>query len=170
MSSNFIDVLLENRTALSESVTARLSTSGAVHYRTLDGDVLQGRVDKLIDTFLKSVQKKPAIFLSYIKEVTEERISEGFFLHEIQTALQILEEKSWKLVIEHLPLEEQVRCLSQITGTIGTAKDHLAHIYLEHLEKAEMTTALLQRRLEEMSKGTDSGPVDEDVLPSAREA
>lgn len=165
MSSNFNDVLLRNQIELSETVIARLNTSGAVHYQSMDGHVLQGRVESLVDTFVKSVQRRPAVFMSYIEQVAEERISEGFFLHEIQVALQILEEKSWLLVVENVPLENQVRCLSQITGTIGAAKDQLAHVYLQHLEKAEMNAAMYRWRLEELAKGTDSGPVAQEVLP-----
>lgn len=168
MSSNFNEVLSKNKAVLSETIIARLKTSGAVHYQTMDGDVLQGRVDLLVDSFLKSMKKRPGVFITYLKQITEERIPEGIFLHEIQTVLQILEEKSWQLVVDNIPQEDQVRCLSQITGTIGAAKDQLAHIYLQHLEKAEKDAAFLKWRLDEMAKGTDSGPVADDVLPATR--
>lgn len=167
MSNCINEVLLENKAALKEVIVARLKTSGAEHYLTMDKDVLQSRVDTLVDTFLKSMNKRPGVFITYIKQIAEERISEGVFLHEIQVVIQILEEKAWRLVVENIPQSDQVRCLSQITGTIGVAKDQLAHVYLQHLEKAEMNAAFLQWRLDEMAKGTDSGPVAEEVLPPA---
>ncbi len=165
MSRNFIEVLLQNQAVLSETIIARLKTSGAVHYQNMDGGVLQRRVDILVDCFLKSMKNRPGVFINYLKKIAEERIPEGIFLHEIQTVLQILEEKSWQLVVENMPQMDQVRCLSQITGTIGAAKDQLAHVYLQHLEKAEMNAAFLKGRLDEMAKGTDSGPVVEEVFP-----
>jgi len=165
MSSKFYDVLWGKRVEISKTIVARLKTSGADHYQTMDGGVLQRRVDILVDTFLKSMKNRPGVFINYLRKIAEERISEGIFLHEIQTVLQILEEKCWQLIVKNVPLGDQVRCLSQITGTIGAAKDQLAHVYLQHLEKAELNAAFLKGRLDAMAKGTDSGPVVEGVFP-----
>jgi hypothetical protein len=165
MSNCINEVLLRNKAVLSETIIARLKTSGAVHYQAMDRNILQSRIDNLVDTFLKAMNKRPGVFVTYLKQIAEDRISEGVFLHEIQVVMQILEEKSWRLVVENIPQSDQVRCLSQITGTIGAAKDQLAHIYLQHLEKAEKDAAFLKWRLDEMVKGTDSGPVVDEVLP-----
>lgn len=166
MSNCINEVLLRNKAVLSEAIIARLKTSGAVHYRAMDRDVLHSRIDNLVDTFLKAMNKRPGMFVTYLKQIAEDRISEGVFLHEIQVVLQILEEKSWRLVLENIPQSDQVRCLSQITGTVGAAKDQLAHTYLQHLEKAEKDAALLKCRLDELAKGTDSGPVVDEVFPA----
>lgn len=167
MSSKSYEVLRKNRADISKTIVARLKTSGAVHYQTMEKGVRQRRVDILVDTFLRSMKNRPGVFINYLKKIAEERIPEGIFLHEIQIALQILEEKSWQLIVENVPQAEQVRCLSQITGTVGAAKDQLAHVYLQHLEKAEMNAAFLKGRLDAMAKGTDCGPVVEEVWPPA---
>jgi hypothetical protein len=126
--------------------------------------LLRGRAGDLVQSFLRSIKEKPALFLAYLTGIVENRISEGVFLHEIQTVLQILEEKAWWLVVDDVPMADQVRGLSRITGTIGAAKDQIAHIYLRHLERAELRAAVLQRCLDEQAKGTVSEPVGEDDL------
>jgi len=167
MSSTLYDVLSKNKTDLSDGVVHRLRSTGASHYQRMETDVLQSRAENLVESFLESIKERPAVFTAYLKQVAEDRISEGIFLHEIQVVLQILEEKAWTLVVDSIPQSDQVRCLSRITATVGTAKDQLAHIYLAHLEKAEVKAAFLRQRLDELAKGTDSGPVGEDDLPLA---
>jgi hypothetical protein len=159
------EVMSRNEAKLTAGVTQRLKSSGALHYKLMEEVVLKSRAEDLVEAFINSIKEKPDRLKNYLTRIAEERISEGIFLHEIQIVLQILEEKAWKLVVDFVPQSEQIRCLSYITGTIGTAKDQLAQIYLQHLEKAELKAAFLQRRLDEIAKGTVSDPVDEGVPP-----
>ena len=48
-----------------------------------------------------------------------------------------------------------VRHLSIVTGTVGQAKDELARLYLEQKRTADGTIAVLEQRLDELSKGTE---------------
>jgi hypothetical protein len=134
-----------NRAHLENEVYLRMNVAEYLNDHHLDEQILRQRVASLVDSFLKSLQEGPQIFVSYIEDITLERIEEGIALHELQLSLQVLEEKAWTAVVESIPLTEQVPCLSQITLTIGTAKDHIAHIYLQHLEKAEAALILMQQ-------------------------
>lgn len=165
MSRVLYEVLLKNRTELINSVICRLNNSGALHYQRIDAEDLHRRAENLVGAFLASIDERPAVFTTYLELVANERIAEGVLLHEIQIALQILEEKAWRLVVDLMPQVEQVHCLSRITGTIGAAKDQLAHIYLQHLEQVESRVVLLQQQLDELAKGTDGPPlVEEDLM------
>ena len=165
MSTVINEILLENEPKMVEGVVFQLRRSGADHYRKMDEAVLQNRAQSLVKTFIRSARETPGEFIDYIQSITEDRISEGIPLQEIQIALQILEQKAWQLIVGHVPDADQVRCLSLISRIIGAAKDNLAQVYLRHLEKAESRAEILQSRLDQLAKGTDSGPLSEDDLP-----
>ena len=156
--------MLNDKTCLIDAVVRRLRSSSVLHYQNLDKVLLRRRAKALVESFLSSLNRNPSVFTAYIRVVADERISEGVFLHEIQTALQGLEEAAWQIVVRSIPQTDQVRSLSQVTGIIGASKDQLAHIYLQHLEKAESRAAILQRRLDELDKGTDPAPLSEEDL------
>lgn len=144
MSRKLYEVMSKNRANLEDEVFLRMSVSGSLHDHTLDENLLRGRVTRLVDAFLASIQEGPEGFVTYIEDITEARIDEGIVLHELQLALQVLEEKAWGYIVENIPLTDQVSCLGQITLTIGTAKDHIAHVYLHHLEVVEDAIALMR--------------------------
>ncbi len=164
MSSELQKVMAENRVLLQDEVFLRLNASGVLNTHALDEELLQGRVVLLVDKFLASLQNTPEVFVSYVESITDERIDEGIVLHELQLALIVLEEKVWQLVVESIPLEDQVRCLGLITLIIGTAKDRVAHIFLHHLEMVESEISFLRRRSGFLEQGTVPAPVTEDDL------
>lgn len=143
MSRKLYEIMSENRANLEDEVFLRMSVSESLHNHILNEELLRGRVTRLVDAFLVSILEGPEGFVSYIEDITEARIDEGIMLHELQLALQVLEEKAWGFIVESIPVADQVKCLSQITLTIGTAKDHIAHIYLHHLEMVEEAVALM---------------------------
>ena len=173
MSHALFELMHGRRDDLIETVVRRLRSSTAPHYQNLDPDLLRGRSERLVDTFLTALDDAPADFVRFIRRISEERISEGFFLPEIQTALNILEERAWQVAAAEAPAgdaEALVRDLGLITGTIGAAKDQLARIYLQRKEQAESRADRLQARLDELFKGTDAPPlVEDDALPPAGE-
>lgn len=144
MSCNLYEVMAENRANLEDEVFLRMSASSSLYNHPVDENILRGRVTRLVDAFLTSLQEGPEGFVTYIEDITEARIDEGVALHELQMALQEMEEKAWGCVVDFIPLADQVSCLSRITMTIGTAKDHIAHIYLHHLEMVEEAMSLMR--------------------------
>jgi hypothetical protein len=155
-------IMQRGREDLVRSEVQRLHHSTSPHYGRLDPGQLQERAAALVDAFLASVATRPAAFTDHITRITEERIAEGYFLAEIQSALSILEEGAWQLVVQQSAPADQVGQLSRITSIIGAAKDQLARVYLEHLERAESRASRLQRRLDQLFKGTDERPLLQD--------
>ena len=154
----------ENRALLEDEVILRLSASSVLNHHALDEELLRGRVHLLVNKLLASLQDTPEVFVSYVESITDERIDEGIVLHELQLALIALEEKVWQVVVESIPLRDQVRCLGMITLIIGTAKDRVANIFLHHLEMVESEVTFLRRRSGFLGSGTNSGPVTENDL------
>jgi hypothetical protein len=165
MANTLYEMMLPQRTTLTDTIVRRLRHFNASHYQKMDTGVLKNRIDKLVNSFLQSLEDNPLIFVEYMREIMEQRISEGVLLSEIQIVLDMMEEKTWQLVTSRVPLEDQIKYLSRVTGTIGVAKDQVAQIYLKNVEKTESKIAALQGGADILAGGTVSPPVCEyDVL------
>jgi hypothetical protein len=151
------------RDEIVERVTDRLKSSTAPHYREMERGALEKRVGKLVDALVESAERGPATFVGYVQKLAAERIDEGYGLDEIQLALGIMEERAWQLVTERVPPPLQVRELAWITSTVGQAQDHLARVFLRHMERAELRLARLERRVQALAEGTVSPPLLEDT-------
>ncbi len=133
----------------------RLRTAAAPHYRAAEPGLLHERVARLVGAFLESTCSGPEPFVAHVRRLTDERIGEGYYLEEVQLALSALEERAWQLLTEHAEPDRLVGQLAFVTGLVGVAKDELARIYLRRKEHAELRAAELQRRLDELFKGTE---------------
>lgn len=162
MSRELHELLLVHLNEMVRSISKKLKTSMAPHYQQINNSVLNGRVIELVSAFLESIKKDLIPLVTYIQKITEQRIVEGFFLSEIQLALGLLENHAWKIVIENISQDEKVKQLWKISSTIGAAKDQLAQIYLRHHERPEAATDRLQGKLDELFKGTDAPPLQDD--------
>lgn len=160
MSASAHDVFHDQAGTLAAALERRLRESRAPHYRAIEPELLRRRCASIAEAFVESLRGDPAPFVDYIRLMTEERISEGYYLEEVQEALSGLEERAWQLAIERSNIEGLVRNLTVVTTTIGRAKDELARLYLAHKERADSEVARLQQRLQELFKGTE-GHVEE---------
>ncbi len=157
----FHALVAPRRDELVQALCKRLKSSESPNYRKVKQELLRSRCEKLVDAFLRSSKGDPAPFAAYIEQLTEERISEGYFLPEIQLLLSMLEEHAWSIAVEGSSIASLVPNLTLVTSTIGQAKDRLAQIFLAHKQRAETAAASLERRLEVCMQGTDAVLVDE---------
>ena len=137
MSGYLYKIFQESESSLVDDVVQQLRHSTAPHYLEIESGLLQQRIETLVAFFLLSLKETPDKFVKYVAEMASERIAEGFSINECLMALRILEEKSWLLVAQFVPQQGLVKSLSRVTGTVGAAKDQLAHVYVSHLEEAE---------------------------------
>jgi hypothetical protein len=152
-----------SREELIEALLTRVKNSRAPHYRDVHVDQLRARCRDLVHEFRDSLHSARKPFSTYLREITEERISGGYLLHEIQEVLSVFEEELWKLCHrEVIDREDLYRALAAVSGIIGSAKDQLARLYLEQEEKAEQTLVQLQDHLEQLLKGTETVVVSAD--------
>jgi hypothetical protein len=160
--SRFASLIKDRRDDLVTTIVRRLKSSSAPHYRKIDQQLLRGRSERLVDSFLRAMRGEYAPFVDYVEKLTAERIDEGYHLQEIQLALSILEERSWQVAVEHCDVATLVPTLALVTTTIGTAKDRLAQLYLAHKERCESRVASLEKRCEELFKGTEGHALPDD--------
>jgi hypothetical protein len=163
MHADISSFLRESRSEIIKAEVMGLGELHAPHYDDIDSKKLQERVISLVDSFLDSLDDGPAIFVQYLQSVAEERFREGFFLEEIQAALNILGEEVWSIIAERAQLNDRVEFLGKVSTIIGAAKDRLAHVYIEKLKRSESRVALLQKQLDELFAGTVPGPDADEV-------
>jgi hypothetical protein len=136
MTSSPHETLRESSEAIVESVFRRLSGSSALHYNTADKALLRERCETLVQVLLESTAGHPRALAVYIREITRERISEGYHLHEVHLALTLLEKKAWEVCEKAIPDRDPlVKALALLTGVIGDAKDEVARVFVEHHER-----------------------------------
>jgi len=134
MSEQLHQVFVGNEKDLVRDVMQQLKHSTSPHYTELEWDVLHQRVESLVAYFLISLNETPEQFTNYIAGIAEERFVENYSITECLSALRILEEKAWIIIVRDIPQQDVIRALSRATGTIGAAKDLMAKVYVEHLE------------------------------------
>lgn len=137
MSDLLYRVLLDRETDMVNEVHRQLIHSTSGHYEEMPWDLLLHRVESLTAYFMVALHETPDRFVDYVAEMAEARIGEGFRLAETLTAMRILEDQVWLIIVEDVPLPGRTAALAKITDIIGAAKHRLASVYLEHAHAEE---------------------------------
>ena len=67
--------------------------------------------------------------VTFMDKVSDERYEVGFELHEVQTAINIMEESLWKMISEFVDSDKKTAAMKQVSCLLGKAKQELAHEY-----------------------------------------
>ncbi len=157
--------LSARRAEMVERIVVGLRGSGADSYRAAEEAIVRARVERMVDCFVASLRDGPCRFVEFVHELAVARIAEGYLLRELQRALNFLGEEAWRVAAEPAgELAETVRRLALVSGTIGYAKDQLARDYLEQKERAEAALQERRARSGQLSRGTESSELLEDLL------
>ncbi|HVO10557.1 MAG TPA: hypothetical protein VMX54_07340 [Vicinamibacteria bacterium] len=160
MDSTLTSLLDARAGALGRDLATALFAHDAPHYREMPAEEVRARCDRLVAAFLEAVRGGgPEPFVRHLRGIVEQRVAEGFLLREVQQALSLLEAAVW-------PLAEGaggdtatvVRRLAVVTGIVGQGKDELARAFLDQLERCGARASSLQRRLDELFRGTEPTP------------
>lgn len=150
------------RDLLVRALVEGLRASSAPHYHAMDPSLLRERAGQLSDALLAALQGDGPALLLHVRRIAEVRLTEGFTLAEVQRALNLLEEAAWTQVVSQAPAEAQAAMLALVTTALGTAKDHLARLYLEHA--AHGAAAAHAAPAHVLFRGTVSAPELDDEL------
>ena len=155
-------ILEPHRVDLEVLLREKLRHSTAVHYRSADADLLDPRLHALVDAFLAALHDHPVHFGQYLRQIAGERFDEGVDLTEIQFVLNLLGERTWALLCAEIDEREAlIDALGRTSSVIGHAKDTLAQVYLERSRRDSSTLVRLRSCLDQLTKGTDSAPIDD---------
>ena len=155
MATFLAQLLASEKAAIVETIFTRIRNADAEHYQGEDARLVHARIERLAEQFIGACAGDPRDFSQYVRQITAERIREGYHLREIQRVLSMLEFKGWDICAHRIDDRgDLLRSLSLLTETIGIAKDELARVYLEESTKARDSVAILERRIERLMAGT----------------
>ena len=128
---NLVELLGKSQdTIVAESITA-MDRARLKHYTLGGPETTKNKMDTLYSVVFQSIKEKNLIpIVSYIEKMAEKRFESGFELQEVQTAINVMEESIWKLILAELPKEEQPKALGLVSSIIGSGKDTLARTYV----------------------------------------
>ena len=100
------------------------------HYDKLSPEKIRLRLLKLFQALEKAVEVNSCEeMVKFMDKVSDERYESGYELHEVQTAINILEESLWKNIADFVDKDKQVSAMKQVTCILGKAKEELASEY-----------------------------------------
>jgi len=107
---------------------ARAHLSG---YETAGAETTRLRIQTIFDRLLHCIERNNASpLIRYVQELARDRFFGGVELHEVQTAINLLEEAIWKDMMERMPPQDFARAVAQVSAILGMGKDALACSYV----------------------------------------
>jgi len=101
------------------------------HYKQLSPERLRYRMANLFEATVRCVEEeKNDKIVKFIEKVGEERFESGYKLHEVQAAINILEECLWKKIVDYVKVDRQTEALVKVNEILNNAKEVLASTYV----------------------------------------
>jgi hypothetical protein len=124
------EIIEAHRDEVVELLFAELRSSA--HYRRADIEGLRLLCERLVSELSRAVRVSPHTLGDFLCAIADERLATGGNgLGELQLALNVLEHEVWRRVAVAVDDKQLLlQLLGLATGTIGSAKDRLAHRYL----------------------------------------
>lgn len=114
-------------------------------YTKVGEDRTKKKLARLCEEITVCVRDKTLIpILHYTEQMATERYTSGYDLHQVQTAINALEEAVWKRIFANTPSEKLKESLGLVTTVIGAGKDNLARTYVSLATKTKTTSLNLQ--------------------------
>lgn len=116
---------------------------------------------KLVSLYKKIIEcakKKELIpMLQYTEKIAKERFASGYDLHEVQTAINSIEENIWQLIFKNIKADKLAESLGLVSSILGAGKDNLARNYVALATKTKVSTINLQSLLSGSESIADNG-------------
>jgi hypothetical protein len=128
---NLLQLLQEQETAIIDEATEALNRSHLKHYTVAGGDWNRQRLQTLYQLSRDAVSHRNLIpLIKYMEQIAEERYQAGFDIHEVQTAVNVLEESIWQHISQTIPPTDLAEAFGLVGTVLGGAKDALARAYV----------------------------------------
>jgi hypothetical protein len=100
------------------------------HYKQLNPEKIRSRFLRLFQAVEKCVEVNSCTeIINFMEKVSDERFDSGYEIHEVQTAINILEESLWRKISDFVDGDKQVAAMKLVTCILAKAKEELASEY-----------------------------------------
>lgn len=128
---NILECLHQNQTDIIRTAFDSLLRSNLKHYSISSANANWKRIEKLFDLTFGCINEKNLVqIVEYSEKIATERYNEGYDLHEVHAAYNVLEEAMWGIVIKNLDPRDYGQALGLISTVLGAGKETLALTYI----------------------------------------
>jgi len=126
-----IQLLEKNEDKIIDEANIALERTHMAHYEKSGVEENKQRLKHLYHLLLQSVKSRNLVPLTdYFRDIARKRFNSGFSLHEVHTAINVLEETIWRQIITHLQPLELAEALGLVSTVLGAGKSTLANAYV----------------------------------------
>jgi hypothetical protein len=131
-SATDFDVAAFLRARQHEILSTAASALGRARLAHYDTAPAEERLGSLLRVLIASCgARRVDVALSYAECIAVERQSDGVALVELQTAINVLEETLWRVIVRDAPPPVQPAALGMVSTILGAAKDRAACSYVD---------------------------------------
>lgn len=135
------EFLRENKHRILNEATESLNRAQLKSYSLSSIEQNKNRLEKLLDFTITGVENKSLVsMIEYADKLAAERFSNGFDLHEVHTAFNVLEETIWKSIMANFEFSGLGNALGLISTVLGAGKEALALTYVSLAGKTKTQT------------------------------
>ena len=140
--ADLLGVLDRARDHVIDDAVQALTDRGLQHYEEVGGQVVRQRFAALYGLFLDCLgQHTLDPIRRHGETIAQERFAEGFDIAEVLTAVNLLDEAIWRVVVTHLPQEGLAEARVVVNAALGAGKDTLARTWVSMASEQQSRNA-----------------------------
>lgn len=128
---NLQELLQTQENSIIDEATDALERSRLKHYAAAGEAWNRERLTDLFRLSRDCVTSRNLVpLINHMEAIAQERFAAGFDIHEVQTAVNVLEESVWRHISQSLEAGAQAEAFGLIGTALGAGKDSLARAYV----------------------------------------
>jgi hypothetical protein len=140
------ELLARDASEIIDSATEVVIGPRSGHYAKEGREAARAHVEELYGCLLACLEGPDATrMIEHARAIARKRFESGFGLHEVLTAINVIEEDVWLRLETQLPAGDFARAIRIVSSILGMAKDTLASDYVDLAARAHAQTLDLER-------------------------
>lgn len=124
-------LLRDSKTEVVADALQGLARATLPHYTASGGEENRDRLARLYDLTAECVEARRLIpIVEYARGVARQRHRDGFDLHEVHTAFNVLEEVIWRRIVARMEPLQYPEAFGLVSTVLGAGKEALALEYV----------------------------------------
>ncbi|MFA7360613.1 MAG: hypothetical protein WC139_06210 [Candidatus Kapaibacterium sp.] len=155
---DIISLLEKNKDKVIEESCRQINEVKLKGYTKVGSSITKQKLTSLYKKVIECANKKELIpMLNYTEKIAKERFASGYDLHEVQTAINALEENIWQIIFKNIKPDKLAESLGLVSSILGAGKDNLARNYVALATQTKASTINLQSLLSGSESIADNG-------------
>lgn len=155
---NIISLLEKNKEKVIEDSCRLINEVKLKGYTKEGSSITKQKLTNLYKKVIECANKKELIpMLNYTEKIAKERFASGYDLHEVQTAINALEENIWQIIFKNIKPDKLAESLGLVSSILGAGKDNLARNYVALATQTKASNINLQSLLSGSESIADNG-------------